>query len=143
MNFFSRSEADTRNVAAGLVSTLTPGDVLLLHGDLGSGKTCFVQGLLEGLGWEGAVTSPTYALIQEYSTSPAVVHADLYRLLDPEEIWEIGFEELLESGAIVAVEWSERVPGFWPETAWEVTLTSDPEHPDEREIVIRKGKASA
>lgn len=135
----SESPEDTRGIGKELVPSLRSGCVVLLLGDLGSGKTCFVQGLAEGLGWKGPVNSPTYGLVQEYETTPPLVHVDLYRLTDPEQIWDLGLEDWLEEKAIVAVEWSERVPDFWPRDAWRVELTGAPERESRRRIRLWQG----
>ncbi len=134
----SHSEADTRALAAALLPHLAPGDVLLLHGDLGAGKSCFVRGLAEALGWNGPVTSPTFSLVQEYPTSPPLVHADLYRLTDPEQVWDTGLGEILDAPLLLAVEWSERVPALWPPHAWHISLLADPDDPDTRRIHIHR-----
>jgi len=135
----SRSPEETRRLAAAFVRSLEGGAVVRLFGDLGAGKTCFVQGMAEALGWEGAVTSPTYALVREYETEPPLVHADLYRLMDPEGVWELELEEAMDAGALVAVEWSERAPRFWPSDAWEVCFSASSEAMERREITIERG----
>jgi len=132
----SGSEADTQSIAGDWLTGVESPGVVLLEGDLGAGKTCFVRGMLDTLGWDGPVTSPTYSLMQEYPTQPPLVHLDLYRLTDPEEIWELGVEDWLEMEAWVAVEWSERAREFWPAAAWRVRLTSDPMSPEQRWIEI-------
>lgn len=136
MKRLSVSESDTRQVASDWLQQAGATGIVLLDGDLGAGKTCFVRGMLEAFGWEGAVTSPTYSLMQEYPTSPPLIHLDLYRLLDPEEIWDLGVEEWLEQPCWMAVEWSERAGSFWPELTWNVSITSDPQAPDHRWIEI-------
>lgn len=105
----SGSEADTDAIARALAETLTPGDVILLIGNLGAGKTAFVRGLAAGLGIEpGDVSSPTFTLIQEYRGGRLVLsHIDLYRL-SPREVDDLGLDELVESGGVVAIEWPER-----------------------------------
>jgi tRNA threonylcarbamoyladenosine biosynthesis protein TsaE len=103
--------------------------ILLLQGDLGAGKTCLVQGIAAGLGIEEAITSPTFALAQHYrgqaaDRSTALVHLDLYRLEQAsvaDELFAQEEEEALELGALMAVEWSERL-SFVPEGAWLVQL---------------------
>ncbi len=132
----SHSPEETRGIAADLAKNLEPGTVLLLHGNLGLGKTCFAQGIAEGLGWEGSVTSPTFALIQEYGTRPPLVHMDLYRLHTAREVWDLGLEELFDTDAILLVEWSERCPELWPETAIHVTLSPLPSEENGRQIEI-------
>ena len=107
----TRSESETAAVGRELARTLTPGSVVLLFGDLGAGKTAFVRGLAEGLGVSpDAVTSPTFALLQEYRHGRLpLFHADLYRLNDPREVDDLGLEEIAEDG-VLAIEWAERLP---------------------------------
>jgi tRNA threonylcarbamoyladenosine biosynthesis protein TsaE len=110
------SEAETRATARSLATTLRPGAVLLLLGDLGAGKTAFVRGLAEGLGIaEDAVSSPTFTLVQEYRGGRLpLYHADLYRLPEGVSLDELGLDEVAEDG-VLAIEWPERlarpVPG--------------------------------
>lgn len=112
----SRSETETRAIAAALAPALAPGAVILLSGDLGAGKTAFVRGLAEGLGLDSdAVTSPTFTLVHEYRGGRLpLIHVDLYRL-DHAELDEIGLDQDLAAQGVTAVEWSERlsrdVPG--------------------------------
>lgn len=129
----------TRDVARGFARGLDAGDVVLLLGDLGLGKTCFVQGLAEGLGWDGPVVSPTFALLQEYETRPPLAHADLYRLETASAVYGLGLEELTEAGYILAVEWPSRCPQAWPTEAWQVALAPVPGEEDSRVITISRG----
>lgn len=106
----SSSEAETRAIAAALAPTLAPGAVLMLHGDLGAGKTAFVRGLAEGLGLDpDDVTSPTFTLVHEYRGGRLpLIHVDLYRL-DRAELDEIGLDQDLAAAGVTAVEWPERL----------------------------------
>ena len=109
----SRSAVDTKRLAAGLAGVCRPGDVLLLVGGLGAGKTTFAQGLAAGLGVRERVTSPTFTLVRHYRTGRsegivALLHADVYRLEDLAEIEDLALDELVEDGAVAAVEWGER-----------------------------------
>jgi tRNA threonylcarbamoyladenosine biosynthesis protein TsaE len=111
----SNSPETTWALAADLLQTLKPGSVLALHGDLGSGKTCFIQGLANALGVTDPVSSPTYTLIHEYTSGEMpLYHMDLYRLGDPEEAWGIGLDEYMEPDGITAIEWAERAGGLLP-----------------------------
>jgi tRNA threonylcarbamoyladenosine biosynthesis protein TsaE len=103
------SEAATEAAGASLAATLQDGDVLLLHGDLGAGKTAFVRGVARGLGADpGAVSSPTFTIVQSYAgSSLTLVHADLYRLA-PHEVDDVALDDLLAPGTVMAVEWAER-----------------------------------
>ncbi|HEY0874285.1 MAG TPA: tRNA (adenosine(37)-N6)-threonylcarbamoyltransferase complex ATPase subunit type 1 TsaE [Vicinamibacterales bacterium] len=107
----TRSEDET--VAAGerLAQLLGPGDVVLLYGDLGAGKTAFVRGLAQGLGADPAeVSSPTFTLVQEYHGRVTLYHVDLYRL-EEREVDDLGLEELVLGDGVVAIEWAERWRG--------------------------------
>ncbi|MDJ0836011.1 MAG: tRNA (adenosine(37)-N6)-threonylcarbamoyltransferase complex ATPase subunit type 1 TsaE [Acidobacteriota bacterium] len=110
----THSEAGTVALASAFAACLEPGDVVLLQGELGAGKTNFVRGLCIGLGmadaWE--VDSPTYTVVNHYDAGPGLDHLDLYRFSDPAELDEIGFEEMLASPSIVVIEWPERLAGY-------------------------------
>ena len=124
------SVEETWQVAARFAEQLQPGDVVALQGDLGAGKTTFVQGLGFALGIRRPMTSPTFTLSVEYRTSRfLLVHMDLYRLAGPDDLLPIGYPEYLESGAVVCVEWPERAGELIPENAWHITfsLTDEPE----------------
>jgi tRNA threonylcarbamoyladenosine biosynthesis protein TsaE len=103
------SEEETMAAGAALAQRLSAGDVLLLHGELGAGKTAFVRGVAQGLGARtDDVSSPTFTLIQEYESGRLTLyHVDLYRLASA-EVDDLGLEELVESGGIVAIEWPDR-----------------------------------
>lgn len=109
MTVTTHSEAETIDAGRTLAAELRPDDVVLLTGDLGAGKTAFVKGLAEGLGVDPLeVSSPTFTLIQEYRGGRLTLHhIDLYRLT-PREVDDLGLEELVISGAVVAVEWPDR-----------------------------------
>lgn len=109
------SAAETEASGERLGRTLQAGDVLLLAGDLGAGKTTFVRGLARGLGVDGAVQSPTFQLVRLHPGPIPLAHVDLYRLDSAAELAELGLEEVLEDG-VVAIEWGSRViepPGRW------------------------------
>jgi len=111
----STSETETRQIAAALAATLEAGDVLLLSGDLGAGKTAFVRGLAEGLLINtDEVTSPTFTLVHEYRGGRLpLVHVDLYRL-DQADLDEIGLDEDVAAKGVIAIEWSERLTRMIP-----------------------------
>lgn len=124
------SVGETWRVAAEVAALLKPGTVLALWGDLGAGKTTFVQGLGFALGVKRPVTSPTFTLSTEYATPRfKLVHMDLYRLNGPDDLLTIGFPEYLETGAVVAVEWPERAGDLIPPDAVHVrfALTDEAE----------------
>lgn len=108
--YVTTSEHETSAVGEKLARTLKPGTFVLLHGDLGTGKTAFVRGLAAGLGIDPAeVSSPTFVLVQQYRGVLPLTHVDLYRLDSAAAVEDLGIEELAE-GAILAVEWAERLP---------------------------------
>jgi tRNA threonylcarbamoyladenosine biosynthesis protein TsaE len=120
--FTTHSEAETAAAGRELARNLSPGIVVLLHGDLGAGKTAFVRGMAEGLGLaRDAVSSPTFTLIQEYRGGPVpLFHADLYRLNDRREIEDLGLDEIPGDG-VLAIEWADKLPRATP-NAIRVTL---------------------
>lgn len=97
----------TKDLARSLARALGPGDLVVLEGGLGAGKTFFVRALLRALGVpeREAVTSPTFSLVQEYETTPRVLHADLYRLSSPEELDPLGLSDGRRTGSALLVEW--------------------------------------
>jgi tRNA threonylcarbamoyladenosine biosynthesis protein TsaE len=107
----THSEEQTAAVGHDLAASLAAGDVVLLYGDLGAGKTAFVRGLAEGLGVErDQVSSPTFTLVQEYRGGRlALFHVDLYRLDDPREIDDLGLDEIAAEG-VMAIEWADKHP---------------------------------
>jgi tRNA threonylcarbamoyladenosine biosynthesis protein TsaE len=107
----THSQDETADVGRQLASSLQPGSVLLLIGDLGAGKTALVRGLAEGLGVQPEdVSSPTFTLMQEYRGGRLpLLHVDLYRLNDSREIDELGLDELGQDG-VLAIEWAEKLP---------------------------------
>ncbi len=104
----SRSARETARLGAVLGELLEPGDVVLLHGDLGAGKTAFTQGVGRGLGVSVAINSPTFTILKEYTGRIPLYHFDFYRIDQPEEIWTLGFDEYLSGDGACIVEWAER-----------------------------------
>ena len=132
----THSAEETRALAAQVATTLEPGAELCLHGDLGAGKTCFVQGVAQGLGIRRSVGSPTFTLINEYRGRLPLAHIDLYRVRGAADAFGLGLEDYLSHyDGIVAIEWAERVAELLPEESWHIHLT--PAASDNaREIVI-------
>lgn len=125
----SNSEDETAQHAQNLAPTLRPGDVLCLHGNLGMGKSVFARALIRALTGnpEQDVPSPTFTLVQTYdSPSGEIWHFDLYRLKDPEEVYELGWEDAL-SGAISIIEWPERLGPLLPENRTNLYITAPAE----------------
>ena len=130
----SESEADTVEAGRQLAPTVRAGDVVLLSGSLGAGKTAFVRGLAQGLGADpGDVSSPTFTIVQEYRGAVLVQHVDLYRLT-PAEADDLGLDEL-GSGAVLAVEWPER----WSDPpAGAIQVSIEPGKGDHRTITVTR-----
>jgi tRNA threonylcarbamoyladenosine biosynthesis protein TsaE len=128
-------EAGTRAVARALATTLVAGDIVLLRGDLGAGKTVFVKGLAEGLGLDpDAVTSPTFTLVHEYGGGRLpLIHLDLYRLAST-ELDDVGFDPELAGRGVVVVEWAERLAH---EPAGAVTVRIEDAGGDTRRILVQ------
>jgi tRNA threonylcarbamoyladenosine biosynthesis protein TsaE len=137
----SMSVEETRILGASLAPMLVPGDVLSLSGDLGAGKTVFVQGLAAALGVRERVTSPTFALVHEYGGQYRIVHVDVYRLDSWQEVFDLGFEELLDPEGIMIVEWGEALAPLLPRRHLEVDIrrSVDPDAMNERDMVFRPG----
>jgi tRNA threonylcarbamoyladenosine biosynthesis protein TsaE len=124
-----RTAEATRALGAELGRAATPGTVIALHGDLGAGKTCFIQGLAEGLGVPGPVTSPTFVLMTEHQGRLPLYHVDLYRTASPAEIRALGLDELLHGDGVTAIEWAERAEGMLPPHAVHVRVSGAGEEP--------------
>ena len=131
----TQSAEETRHVGRVVGRQLRPGDVVLLFGDLGAGKTTLVQGLGAAIGAEESVTSPTFTLIHVYhGEGVMLVHFDPYRLAGPEDVEGTGFLDYLGLGAILAVEWAERLGELAPRDA--VNVHIDQADDDDRTIRI-------
>src|SRR5438067_8988595 len=127
----SATSEETRAIAARIAAHLKSGDVILLYGDLGAGKTTFTQGLAEALGVREPVTSPTFTLVQEYAgKSLRLYHFDAYRLDSPEQVADLGFSEYLERGGVVVVEWADRLDWLAPPDALHIRIA--PQERDRR-----------
>ena len=112
-----------RALAAALGERVASGDAIALVGDLGAGKTVFVQGLAAGLGYQGPVTSPTFTLIHVYQGGRTTLfHADLYRLEREEELEEVGLDDIFRQDGVAVVEWADRFPHVMPEDRLELSL---------------------
>ena len=131
----STSPEATRRLAATLAGELRSGDVILLRGDLGAGKTEFVKGLAEGLAATEPVTSPTFTLMNVYAGSLTIYHFDLYRLECPEELENIGFGEFIEGKGLAVVEWPDRFPAEMPDAYFKIDILPG-NGPSERRIHI-------
>lgn len=132
------SVEETWALAARLAGELRPGDIVCLEGDLGAGKTTFTQGLASAMKVKGRVTSPTFCIVQEhYGESDdelRLVHMDLYRLESEDDVLAVGWEDYLERGAVLVVEWPERAGTLIPSSARHVVFR----HPESGEDSDRR-----
>ena len=142
MSKTAHNEEETAKIAAELASSLKPGDVVLLHGTLGMGKTVFARSLIRTLcgAPDLEVPSPTFTLVQIYDAPVApLYHFDLYRTEDPEEIHELGWEEALAEG-ITIVEWPERLGPYKPAARLDITITNAENDQNTRQILIERNE---
>jgi tRNA threonylcarbamoyladenosine biosynthesis protein TsaE len=123
-SFETHSDEETRALGRELAAWLPAAGLVLLSGELGAGKTTLSKGIVEGLKAACAddVSSPTFTLIHEYGDPVRVYHVDLYRLDSSEQALRLGLDELLESPALVLVEWGERFPSLWPAERLEIRI---------------------
>ncbi len=124
MNIALNSPQQTEMFGAALGRALPEQCIIFLHGDLGAGKTSLVRGVMRGAGFNGAVKSPTYTLVEEYQLQQRLIfHFDLYRLKDPEELEWIGIDDYFQQTAQCFIEWPEMGEGELPPADLEITLT--------------------
>jgi len=137
MVVITNSEKETEALGAALAKKISPGTVLAFYGDLGAGKTTFTRGLAAGLGIDTQITSPTYTIVNEYETeTSALIHFDMYRLSTADDLFEIGWDDYLARGAILAVEWSEHVEEAFPPGTVRIQIEKDG---DTRRIITITG----
>jgi tRNA threonylcarbamoyladenosine biosynthesis protein TsaE len=127
------SPAETRRAGELLGTLASPGDIVGLTGELGTGKTVLVQGIATGLGVVGHVPSPTFNILLVHRAPITLYHFDLYRLDDARQLTDIDFYETLEAGGLAVVEWADRFPGELPADRLDVTIDS----PGEERRVLR------
>ena len=121
--FISNSVTETERFAENFAKTFTGGEVILLHGDLGAGKTHFVKGLAKGLGVDDVITSPTFALHNSYNGRLTLNHFDFYRIDNSEEVAILGLDEFFyDKHAVSAIEWSENIKDLLPRDCINVTI---------------------
>ncbi len=134
--FISKSEQDTIDFASKLAEQLKPKDIIVLSGELGSGKTKFVQGILKHFGLEQEISSPTFTIVNEYKTlNFPIYHFDVYRLADIDEFYAMGGEEYFENG-ICLIEWGEMIEEILPPNYIKVTFSKDDNDENYRKLTI-------
>ena len=138
----SWNEQDTYRFGEQLAQSAAAGDLYCLEGDRGVRTTVFTQGLAHGLGIEEPVTSPTFTIVQEYETGRIpLYHFDVYRLADPEELEEIGYEEYFFGEGVCLIEWPSRIEELIPEDAVRITIEKDLSRGfDYRKITVTGGR---
>jgi tRNA threonylcarbamoyladenosine biosynthesis protein TsaE len=133
--FFTYTEAETEELGLKLARTLRAGSVLAMTGDLGTGKTCMVRGIGKGLNIQETINSPTFPLLNIYSSGSFIVnHFDAYRLNSSDELIDIGFEDYLYGSGICIIEWAERIKEYIPDDALWITFRHGGEN--KREITF-------
>lgn len=137
--FTTRSPLETQELGRRLSESLSPGQVVCLKGDLGSGKTCLTQGICQGWGVTEPVVSPSFTLVNEYRGRRPVYHFDLYRLRSPDELEGLGYREYLEGGGLVIIEWPENAGEQLPPDRLEVSIFSGPDEERRFEVKPRGG----
>lgn len=142
MEFYTASAKETEELGMRLGRQLRPGAVIAYYGDLGAGKTAFTRGLARGLGIKDPITSPTYTIVNEYPGKIPLFHFDMYRLTSSEDLFDIGWEDYLTRGGVIAVEWSERVEDAL-EDALKIDIRRDPKRDNGRRIIIEGGEKYA
>jgi tRNA threonylcarbamoyladenosine biosynthesis protein TsaE len=145
MHLCTRSAAETGALGTRLAELLRAGDVVVLTGDLGSGKTVLAQGIARGLGVTEPVVSPTFTIVREYEGDLRVLHVDVYRLDHLQEAIDLGLDELLDDGCVTLIEWGEAVGALLPPDRLEVVLTMPPPEEaddDTRVVELRPAGAS-
>ncbi|WP_420639370.1 tRNA (adenosine(37)-N6)-threonylcarbamoyltransferase complex ATPase subunit type 1 TsaE [Candidatus Poriferisocius sp.] len=133
----TRSPDETKALATSLAQAAQPGDLLLLVGDLGAGKTTFAQGFAAGLDITDPVTSPTFTLAREYHGTLLLHHLDVFRLDHAAEVLDLGLPELLDSNGVILIEWGDTIRQTLPDDYLEVALTfgDGPDSPPDARVV--------
>ena len=136
----STCEKDTFQLGFSLAKEAKPGDIYCLEGDLGAGKTVFAKGFGWGLDIAEPISSPTFTILHEYHEGRLpLYHFDAYRIDDPGELYEIGYDEYFYGGGVCLIEWPSKVAELIPAGAYRVSIARDPEKgPDYREITVTR-----
>lgn len=131
------SESDTRTFGLELGRSASSGTVIALTGDLGVGKTTLTKAIAEGLGITDVITSPTFTIVKEYRTGRLpLYHFDVYRIGDPDEMYELGYEEYFYGDGVCVVEWADLIDEFLPDDVIRIDISYG-ENEDERVLVVR------
>lgn len=136
----SHSPEETFALGKQLAESVSPGDILTLTGDLGTGKTVFVKGFAEGLGIREPVTSPTFTILCEYTTGRfPLYHFDVYRIEDEDEMYAVGLDEYVNGEGVCLIEWAEKISDMLPRPLTRITIEKDlSKDLDYRKIIIEE-----
>lgn len=134
-SFVTKSVSETEKLAERIAGEIKPGTVIAFFGGMGMGKTAFTRGLAKGFGLDCHVSSPTFAIVNDYGGNPPFVHFDMYRVTSWEDLYTTGFYDYMDAGAVMAVEWSENIENAIPENAVKITIEQG-QSADERIITI-------
>ena len=134
-DYTTYSQNDTEELGRRFSVALEPGTEVAMYGGLGAGKTAFTRGVLRGLGYEGTVSSPTFAIVNEYSSPltvnqlplSSIYHFDFYRIKKLEEVYDMGYEDYFYSGSLCFIEWPELIEPLLPDDAVRVTIAEQPD----------------
>ena len=138
--YISKSEQDTINFAKNYAKNLKAGDIIVLSGELGSGKTKFVQGVLENFNLQDEISSPTFTIVNEYNSNEVnIYHFDVYRLEDSDEFFAIGGEEYFSKG-ICLIEWGELIEDILPKPYTKISFSKSDDDTSYRKLTIEKIK---
>ena len=132
----THSPAETEELARHLASCLRGGEIIAYTGGMGMGKTAFTRGLARGLGVKGNVSSPTFALVHEYPGIIPLYHFDMYRVESWDDLYSTGFFDYLDTGAVLAIEWSENIQGALPEETVHISIAPG-DLPEDRIITLQ------
>ena len=139
LSVVTNNEKETMLVGEKLSLIAQKGNIYTLTGDLGAGKTALVQGIAKGLGVSSHVTSPTFTIVNEYEGRLPLYHFDVYRIYDPDEMYEIGYDEYINGDGVCIVEWAELIEELFPEKYLKITILKDNEKGiDYRKIIIEE-----
>jgi len=134
--YLSKNENETKKLGKSLSKYLKREDVVAFNGDLGAGKTCFIQGIAEGLNCKNYVSSPSFSIIKEYSCDLTIYHFDLYRLGRPEELEDLGYEEYFYGNGITLIEWAIKIIDYLPKNILLVEIKIGEEY-STRKIIFK------
>lgn len=135
MEIRTYNEKETESLGKKIGRLAWPGMIILLKGDLGTGKTVLTRGIARGLGIEEPITSPTYTLLHQYHGRLPLCHFDIYRLTDAEEMYDLGYEEFFYGQGVSVVEWPERMEDLGPDEYLEIKIEKNPEHEGDERII--------